>query len=230
MGKLKVTTLVLALASATAAFASDVYIEQIGDSTTITVVQSGGTGNTVGNSTTPAYINGSSNTVSVTQTGSSNTATLNVDGGSSTVTTSDVGSSNTTTVNIDGASGTTTTTSVTGDSNQVNICKTVDALGGCTDGITTNDTTQTVTITGDTNKANLNINSANAVTTLDVTGSNNVVDVSQTGVAGTVGHTITADHTGSNGQLSISQSGSNDQNAVITSNGDGLTLSVTQGD
>lgn len=229
MRNFKVTALILALASS-AAFASDVYIEQIGDSTTINVTQTGGTGNTVGNSTTPAYINGTSNTVDITQTGSANTSTLNINGGSSTITTKDVGSTNTTTINVDGGTGTTTTTDITGDTNEVNVCRTVDALGGCTDGITANDTTQTITITGDSNKANLNIDSANATTSLDVTGSNNQVDISQTGVAGTVGHSATIDHTGSTGLISVSQSGANDQTAVITTSGDSLTVNVTQGD
>lgn len=212
------------------AYASDVYIEQIGDTATITVTQDSGTGNTVGSSTTSAYINGSANAVDITQSGSSNTADLNVNGGSSTVTTSDVGSSNTTTINIDGGTGTTTTSTITGDSNELNVCKTVDALGGCTDGIAVNDTVQTVVVTGDSNRIDIGVDSTNATNTTTVTGDSNVVTSTQTGVAGVAGHSITLTHVGSMGSIEIDQSGANDQLANIQTAGDSITVNITQGD
>lgn len=222
--------LVLASFVVSTAFASDVYIDQIGDSTSVTVTQSGGTGNTLGSSSTAASISGDSNTVSVTQDGSSNTADIQINGGSTTVTTSDTGSSNTTNLNIDGGTGTTTTSTVAGDSNIIQNCKTVDALGGCSAGITVNDTTQTIDVTGDSNTVDIEVDSANATIDLDVTGGTNAIELSQTGVAGVAGHSIALDHTGSNGTLSITQSGANDQAATVTTNGASTTLTITQGD
>jgi hypothetical protein len=64
-----VLALLTSLLGATAVWASDVYIDQAGSTTTIDIVQTGDN-NTVGNSTTASTIIGDNSDIDLTQTGS----------------------------------------------------------------------------------------------------------------------------------------------------------------
>jgi hypothetical protein len=76
--------LVMALAMGST-MANDIYIEQIGDTSTINITQDG-TGNTIGDSAIPAFIGGGSNTVAIDQVGIGNTLSLLVNGASAATT------------------------------------------------------------------------------------------------------------------------------------------------
>jgi hypothetical protein len=79
-------------------YANDVYIEQVGDSSTITITQDG-SGNKVGSSLNPAYIGSGSNVVTIDQIGSNNELNLVVNGASTNVVIDTTGSGNIQTVN-----------------------------------------------------------------------------------------------------------------------------------
>ena len=68
MGKLKAIFIMGVLGVSSLSYANDIYVEQVGSSSTITITQQG-TGNTVGNSTDSIYIGSGSNTVSIDQIG-----------------------------------------------------------------------------------------------------------------------------------------------------------------
>ena len=74
--------LLVSLLGATSVWASDVYIDQAGSTTTIDITQTG-SGNTVGNSTTASTIIGSNTDIDVTQTGDSNAADIETATGAS---------------------------------------------------------------------------------------------------------------------------------------------------
>ena len=174
----------------TGVFASDVYIDQAGSSTTIDITQTG-TGNSVGSSGTVSTIVGDTTDVDITQTGAGNTADITMSTGTS-ITTLDykaTGGTNVLNVDIDGASGTTATITKTGDSNEVTVCGTIGtsaALGvsaSCASGVQANDTATTIAITGDSNQVAVGLDAANAVNDITIGGttasSNNVVNLSQ---------------------------------------------------
>ena len=94
---MKRTILIVAMivAGIGGSWANEVYIEQVGDSSTIAVTQDG-TGNKVGDSGTgnEAFIGGGSNTVTIDQVGSNNTLAMVINGASASVIVDVLGSGN----------------------------------------------------------------------------------------------------------------------------------------
>ena len=186
---------------ASSTYASEVYIDQAGGSTTIDITQTGTTNKVNGDSgsTTKATISGDTIDVDITQTGNYNEAEVNITGGTNTLDYSATGDSNTLDIFVNGGTGGTHSVAVTGDGNGVTICGTNgasdDSTGfasitssgtttagtACSTGISANDVTNTVTIGGDYNLVNIEqgsgvANSANTITIGDgVTNSNNNV-------------------------------------------------------
>ena len=78
-------------------WSNEVYIEQVGDDSTITITQDG-SGNSVGTELNPAYIGGGSNTVTIDQVGTGNSLTMTVNGAGTTVTASATGDNNSQTI------------------------------------------------------------------------------------------------------------------------------------
>jgi hypothetical protein len=184
--------LLVSLLGATAAWASDVYIDQAGSTTTIDITQTG-SGNTVGNSTTASTIIGDNSNIDLTQTGSNNTADIETAVGASgtIIDYTATGSTNTLDVDISAASDTTLTTAITGDSNEVTLCGSMTTLASgvasasCATEISANSTTTNIAITGDSNKVAVGADSATAVNNITI-GANavsdmNVVNLTQTG-------------------------------------------------
>ena len=91
------TALLIAAAFAIMAWSNEVYIEQVGDDTTVTITQDGSS-NTVGTELSPAYIGSGSNTVTIDQVGTSNSLTMTVNGSGTTVTASATGDNNSQTI------------------------------------------------------------------------------------------------------------------------------------
>jgi hypothetical protein len=103
--------------------ANEVYIEQVGSSSTINITQQG-TDNRIGDATTPAYIGSGSNTVTIDQIGSTNVLDMVVNGAGTDVIVTTTGDNNVQTINCgttlsDGCSGSYIKQQVTGDSNTV---------------------------------------------------------------------------------------------------------------
>jgi hypothetical protein len=174
------------------AMASDVYIDQAGSTSTIDITQTGDT-NRVGSAGTASTITGDGTNLDIVQTGDGNTADIAMSTGTSgtTLDYKAIGGTNVLNVEIDGASGTTATITKTGDSNEVTVCGVIGtpASSGtsatCTSGVQANDTTTTLSITGSNNQVALGLDAANAVNTItvggNVTSSNNIINLSQTG-------------------------------------------------
>ena len=126
-----VLVLLTSLLGTTAAWASDVYIDQAGSTTTIDIVQTGA-GNTVGSSGTASTIIGDNTVIDIKQVGANNTADIETATGASgtSITYEATGGTNTldavsdqNIVNLSqsGSGVPVVTLNVDGDSNAVNI-------------------------------------------------------------------------------------------------------------
>ena len=205
--------LLVSLLGATAAWASDVYIDQAGSTTTIDITQTG-SGNTVGSSGTASTIIGSNTDIDVTQTGASNTADIETATGASDtkIDYTATGGSNILDVDISTATDTTVTAVITGDSNELTVCGTLatDASSvssaTCATEVSANTTTTNVAVTGDSNKIAAGLDSAGAVNNITL-GANtvsdyNVVNLKQTGTDTPV---VTLNVDGSSNAVNITQ-------------------------
>lgn len=195
--KIKATVLVMAVLGFSSVYANDVYIEQVGDSSTINITQQG-TGNTIGDSTNPAFIGGGSNVVTIDQIGSSNILSMVVNGASTSVTLSTTGSGNEQSINCgsilaSGCSGSSITQTIQGDSNITTV-----NLG------TGANHTSAMTITGDSNQVT-HTSTATGTTSANiaVTGNTNTIGVTQSGMTT---QSVTVNSTGNLNTISINQS------------------------
>lgn len=195
--KSKVIAFVMAILGVCNVYANDVYIEQVGSSSTVTITQEG-TGNEVGNSTTDVYIGSGSNVVDVTQTGDNNTLAMVVNGSSADVTVTTIGSGNEQVINCGttssaGCSGSTITQTVTGDDNII-----TQNLGAGANH------TSNITVTGDTNTVT-HTSTATGTTTMNATisGNLNTVGVTQSGMTT---QNVTINSTGNSNTITVNQS------------------------
>ena len=196
----KILAVTLALLWGTVTLANDVYVEQSGDSATVTITQDG-TGNRVGAEFTPAIIKGDANTVTIDQIGSSNTLDMIINGSAVTAIVTTNGNYNQQTINCGTANSSTCGSSfikqqVTGDYNTV----TQSLVAAATQH-------SEILITGDYNTV--------SHTTSGTAGHSGIITV--TGGIALAGNTI-----------SLTQGGSNAQQATITSTGNGNSITVTQ--
>jgi hypothetical protein len=205
--------LLVSLLGATTVWASDVYIDQAGSTTTIDITQTG-SGNTVGSSSTASTIIGSNTDIDITQTGASNTADIETATGASDtkIDYTATGGSNILDVDISTATDTTITATITGDSNELTVCGSLatDAAAAasatCATEVSANTTTTNVAITGDGNKVAAGLDSASAVNNITI-GANtvsdyNVVNLKQTGTDVPV---VTLNVDGSSNAVNITQ-------------------------
>jgi hypothetical protein len=205
--------LLVSLLGTTAAWASDVYIDQAGSTTTIDITQTG-SGNTVGSSGTASTIIGSNTDIDVTQTGASNTADIETATGASDtkIDYTATGGSNILDVDISTATDTTVTAVITGDSNELTVCGTLAtdassvASATCATEVSANTTTTNVAVTGDSNKIAAGLDSAGAVNNITL-GANtvsdfNVVNLKQSGTDTPV---VTLNVDGSSNAVNITQ-------------------------
>jgi hypothetical protein len=194
------------------AFASEVYIEQAGSSSTFNITQSNGN-NRVGSANTPSVFSGSSILVDIVQTGTLNEADLSVLTATDTVIDyTATGGSNILEVDI-ANSGNSLTVVKTGDANRVTMCGTNDGAGAvagatasCSTAVGVVDTTNVINITGDSNSVNLALASANA---------SNTVNIGQTTIS-------------DNNVVNITQSGAGQHTTAITIDGNTNLVNVTQ--
>lgn len=195
--KTKVIAFMMAILGVCHVYANDVYIEQVGSSSTINITQEG-TGNQVGNSTTDVYIGSGSNVVTIDQVGDNNTLEMVVNGSSADVTVNTQGSGNEQVINCGttssaGCSGSTITQTVTGDDNIV-----TQNLGAGANH------TSNISITGDTNTVT-HTSSATGTTTVNatITGDTNTVGVTQSGMTT---QNVTINSTGNSNTINVTQS------------------------
>ena len=238
------TALVLLIFSVAPALANDIYIEQVGDTLDLDIVQDG-TNNVIGTSTTDVNLDGDSMTFAITQTGSLNTIVADIQGDTYTGTWVFTGDSNTVDLSCDSTSGTncenvTLNITATGDSNAFtfDIGDTADADGS----------TIGFTITGDGNVINSNVDGVSALVAVTVnnssstasggatsgllsaSGAGNVVDINISGDGDSAGHTVKIDATGGASSYTVTQSGVNDNMVDADFAGDDQDVDITQSD
>ena len=179
------------------AWANEVYIEQVGSSSTINITQQG-TDNRIGDATAPAYIGSGSNTVTIDQIGSTNTLDMVVNGTGTDVVVTTTGDTNVQTINCgttqsSGCSGSYIKQQITGDSNTVNQ----DLGSGANH-------TSEITVTGDSNSVT-HTSTATGVTSANITvsGNTNTVGVTQSGM---LNKSVTVTSTGDSNNINITQS------------------------
>tara|TARA_B100001057_G_scaffold482520_1_gene558003 strand:- start:6276 stop:7010 length:735 start_codon:yes stop_codon:yes gene_type:complete len=234
------------LAMSGTAFANDIYIEQIGDTLDLDIVQDG-SNNEFGDGTTDALLNGDDMTFSITQTGNLNTIDALIKGNNYTGTWVFTGNSNTVDMkcaSTGGANCETVTVNIatTGNSNQykVYIGENADA-----DNLTAN-----FTVTGDGNvidvnndatasdiTVTLNNSSSTASGTINNSGSGlttgqggNYVDIDQSGAGDSAGHSITLGVVGGGNNIKVLQSGVGDNKVDMTMQGDSGDVNISQTD
>lgn len=177
--------------------ANEVYIEQVGSSSTINITQQG-TDNRIGDSVAPAYIGSGSNTVTIDQIGATNVLDMIVNGAGTDVIVSTTGDNNVQTINCGttnsaGCSGSYIKQQVTGDSNII----TQDLGSGANH-------TSEIIVTGDSNTVT-HTSTATGVTSANITvsGNTNTVGVTQSGM---LNKSVTVTSTGNSNNISIVQS------------------------
>jgi hypothetical protein len=202
-----------------------VYIEQIGNSNTITIEQVGGTnniggtGNVTPSSTNYATINGSTNSVSITQTGDSNLSQYDIYGNNNTYSSVLTGNLNSSKLNIGTISSATNlrntvTETVTGNSNTI-----VQTILG-------NDINSTIAITGNTNQITKELKSSSGISNVSMTGNNNKLNSQQIDIAGADGHELQLAVLGDYNSYVIQQQGVNDTTVDVKTTGSHNTVTV----
>jgi hypothetical protein len=180
-----------AIFAGSGAQASDVYVDQAGDTGTFNITQSNGI-NRVGTISTPSVFSGNNIAVDIIQNGTLNEADIQAVSATDTIINYDAqGGSNILEIDI-ANSGNELNVVKTGDGNRVTMCGTNDGAGAvagatasCSTAVGVVDTLNNINITGDTNTVNLALASANAINNIDIgqtTPSNdNVVNITQSG-------------------------------------------------
>lgn len=216
---IKVTVL-LALLGIFPANAADVYIEQVGSSSTIDITQTGD-GNRVGSSSDAASLYGTGTDVDITQNGSSNELDIETTAGagSTTINITQDGDSNIGDINIGSADSTTFDAQISGSYNETTLCGTV----------------TTAAASGTSAVCNTSVGVNDFEVDLDVNGDSNKVAISRSGIAGT---TSTADVTvniggagtaSSNNIVNIDQSSTTESGIVnLTIDGSSNAVNITQ--
>jgi len=219
------------------AAANEIYINQVGDSLDLDIVQDG-QDNQFGDSTTDASLTVNDMTFSITQTGSYNDIAAVINGNSYTGTWVFTGDYNTVDLTCDSA-GTnceniTLNITNTGDTNDYtfDIGSTADADGS----------TIAFTVTGDNNIIDTTIdgksvalsvtvdNSASLATTSANSDEGNAITINSSGNGDSVGNTVTLDITGGGSTYDVTQSGIYDNTVDATFNGDSQDVDITQSD
>ena len=183
---------------------NEIYIEQVGDGTTVTLKQAG-SNNTIGTALAPAFIGGGQNVVYIEQSGSNNQLAKLVNG-----------------------AGTTVTSTVIGDSNQQTITCGTSVSASCSGSAITH------TVTGDNNdiKSLLGTNGGAHTSNITVQGNYNNVTHNSTG-SGANSATINVSGNGSGAvpnAITVSQSGMNTQSATVNASGNNINISIIQSD
>src|SRR5210317_655988 len=208
----KLTIILFTLLFGVNVYANDIYIDQVGDSLDLDIVQDG-QNNKIGTALVDADFDGDNMTFSITQTGNTNEITADIQGNTYTG-----------------------TWVFTGNSNTVDLLCDSSANGNC-ETVTLN-----ITVTGDNSVINTDVdgtnsditvtmnNSASLATTSANSDEGNQLDLTQTGNGDSLGHSITLNITGGGSTYTVTQSGIYDNKVDATFNGDSQDVDITQRD
>lgn len=200
---------------------NSIYIEQVGDSSTINIDQSG-QGNQIGSEITAFSLNGDSQTVDIDQQGNENTLNGQVNGNNVNFTQTVTGNSNAVDVNIGetAAGGSTLTLAVTGDGNDVDLVQ--GSMSSATN------VTQDIAIVGDFNTFDGTVEADDVVNDIDITGDSNTMTMVQNGYAG---KTANVALTGSTNNVSINQTSTLNVDSIsLTSDSSNSNITINQCD
>ena len=205
--------LVAAAMPLSGAFANDVYIEQIGDNSTVSITQTGAgnliNGNVSGSGANddPALIKGDLNNVTISQIGASNTLKLVIN-------------------NETNGTGSTVVVSADGSGNNQTI--------GCGTALSSNCNASIIRseITGNNNNTVQTLSGGVTQSKININGNYNNVTHTASGVGLHSGEIIVSGSGTSSvaNAVTLTQSGASNKSAVITSNGSSNNISVTQSD
>jgi hypothetical protein len=197
-----------AIFAGSGAHASDVYVDQAGDTGTFNITQSNGV-NRVGTISTPSVFSGNNITVDIIQNGTLNEADIQAISATDTIINYNAqGGSNTLEIEI-GNSGNELNVVKNGDSNRVTMCGTKSGTGAsatCATAVGVVDTLNNINIDGSNNSVNLALASANAINNIDI------------------GQTAPSD----GNIVNITQSGNSIHNVGLVINGDTNLVNITQ--
>tara|TARA_Y100001937_G_C7088080_1_gene316344 strand:- start:597 stop:1313 length:717 start_codon:yes stop_codon:yes gene_type:complete len=219
-------------------YANDIYIDQVGDTLDLDIVQDG-TNNVIGTSTTDVTLEGANMTFSITQTGNSNTIAAVIKGTTYTGTWAFTGNSNTVDLkcssNSTGNCDTVTlNVSATGDSNtfDFDIGESASADNSTVSFTLTGDKTDVVAaIDGTSAVATVtNDNSSSLATTSTDSDEGNVITLDMDGNGDSQGHTVILDIVGGGSTYNVTQSGVNDAIVDADFDGDSQDVDITQSD
>ena len=219
-------------------YATDIYIDQVGDTLDLDIVQDG-TNNVIGTSTTDVTLEGANMTFSITQTGNSNTIAAVIKGTTYTGTWAFTGNSNTVDLkcssNSTGNCDTVTlNVSATGDSNtfDFDIGESASADNSTVSFTLTGDKTDVVAaIDGTSAVATVtNDNSSSLATTSTDSDEGNVITLDMDGNGDSQGHTVILDIVGGGSTYNVTQSGVNDAIVDADFDGDSQDVDITQSD
>ena len=219
--KIKGLSLLIVMLSSSAIAQNAIYIEQIGDTSSITVTQTGNQ-NRIGNEQARFELGGNSQTVDIVQNGQSNVMEGRITNAANYNFNAQIdGDSNQVTMNagsVASVAGTTQNLTVTGSSNDITFNQG-----------TTNSTTNGLlnyTILGDLNTMTTNIEADDVINTVNVDGNSNQVTTTQTGYAG---KNIDMNLTGSTNVVNVNQTSTlNVDTLKLNSTGSGNTITVNQ--
>lgn len=180
--------------------ANDVYVEQIGNNSTVNITQQG-MGNTIGDSVNAAFIGGGSNLVNIQQIGDANVLAMVVNG-----------------------AGTNTTINTNGNGNLQSINCGIAGQAGCSG------SNITQIVTGDSNTVTQNLGAgANHNSYIEITGDKNTVTHNSTmSAASNVSITLVGGTGESPNNISVTQSGMLVQNVTLSSTGNGNNIAIVQ--
>ena len=223
--KFKSIMFIMAMLSSSLAFAqsttNSIFIEQVGDNSTITIVQKG-QNNRIGSEQNRLMLDGNGQIINTTQEGNNNLiqgSIVQADNVSTDTTVT--GDSNTITYDRGDAasvSSSTETVVVTGSSNTLtfNQGTAASATGA----------TQTIAITGDTNTLTSTINADDVVNTKTIAGDGNTITTVQDGTAG---KNIEMLLTGNTNTVTVNQKSTNNVDTLkIDSTSSGSTITINQ--
>ena len=236
----KTTTAVLLFLMATIgnSYANDIYIDQVGDSLDLDIVQDG-TNNVIGTSTTDVTLEGANMTFSITQTGNSNSIAAIIKGTTYTGTWAFTGDSNTVDLKCSSTSTgncdtVTLNVTATGDANtfDFDIGESASADNSTVSFTLTGDNTDVVAAIDGTSAAVTvtNDNSTSLATTSTDSDEGNVITLDMDGNGDSQGHTVTLDIVGGGSTYNVTQSGINDAIVDADFDGDSQDVDITQSD
>lgn len=196
----KLAVVMAAMLCVFGAAANDIYVEQIGNNSTVNITQQG-IGNTIGDSVNFAFIGGGSNLVNIQQIGDANVLAMVVNG-----------------------AGTNTTVITNGNNNLQSITCGTTGQAGCSG----SNITQLVTGDGNTVTQNLGAG-ANHNSYIEITGDKNVVTHNSTmSAASNVNITLVGGNAAAPNNISVTQSGTLAQNVTLSSTGNGNNIAIVQ--